>query len=363
MNSVYTAHNFFDGHNLRHDVRVEIENGIIVGVEPCSEPPESFLISPGFVDLQMNGFANIDVAHMSEDQFRLLDEILLRRGTTSWLATIVTAPLERMTRSLESIEEAIASSESGCLGIHVEGPFLGDAPGAHNPEWIVPFNSSWSHSLPSAVRLMTVAPEQIGVISDAIPFLRSREIVVSLGHTRADRDKFDAAVNAGAEMVTHLFNGMSGVHHREDGVAMAALLNDQIAAGLIVDLCHVSVDAVNLAFRTKGAPGVCLVSDSVAWESDWALRRGIHIENGAPRLSDGTLAGSCTPLAECVRNAVHRCGVPLVDALLSATRTPADVLGFPQIGRIEIGQRADVVVLDETLSVVEARRGLVSIRG
>ena len=344
-------------------MRVVISDGLVAGIEPCAESPNHYLISLGFIDLQMNGFARIDVSSASEDEFQFLDNELLRLGTTSWLATIVTAPLERMNESLRLLEKSINTLDTGCLGVHVEGPFLGDAPGAHNPAWIIPFDSAWCESLPSVVRMMTVAPEQKGVVQEAISTLTDRGVVVSVGHTRATRTEFTASVDAGARMVTHLFNGMSGVHHREDGVALAALVDNRIVAGLIADLCHVSADAVTLAFRSKGSSGVCLVSDSVAWESDWAVRRGVHMKNGAPCLVDGTLAGSSTPLSECVRNAALECGVPLVDALISATRTPADVLGFPQMGQLAIGQRADMVILDEALSVVEARRGLVSIRG
>lgn len=363
MATVYTAKNFFDGVSLRHNVRVQTENGIVVGIEDLVGIPSHYLVAPGFIDVQMNGFASVDVASASVEEFRNLDEELLRKGTTSWLATIVTAPLERMSMSLRLIEQSMNATSTGCLGAHVEGPFLGGAPGAHNPAWIIPFDSAWSETLPSIVRMMTMAPEQSGVISEAIPALRERGITVSLGHTRASHQEFTAAVEAGARMVTHLFNGMSGVHHRDGGIALSALVEHRVVVGLIADLCHVAPDAVNLAFKSKGPSGVCLVSDSVAWESEWAQRRGVQIRDGAPRLQDGTLAGSCTPLAECVRNAVVLCGVPLVDALSAATRTPADLLGFPQKGRIVVGQQADLVVLDEELSVVEARRGLVSIRG
>lgn len=363
MTSVYTARHFFDGDGMRSNVRIVVSDGHVVEIEPHTGVADHYLVTPGLIDVQMNGFGSYDVSRTSADEFVALDHALLRSGTTSWLATIVTAPLQRMSESLASIAESMLSTSTGCIGAHVEGPFLGEAPGAHNPEWIIPFDKEWASSLPSIVRLMTVAPEQLNVVSDGIPLLMSRDVVVSLGHTRASHESFTAAVSAGARMVTHLFNGMSGVHHRDGGVALAALVEKGVVAGVIADLCHVSPDAVKLAFTSKGADGVCLVSDSVAWDSQWAQRRGVQIRDGAPRLTDGTLAGSCTPLAECVRNAVTACGVPLVDALTAATRTPASLLGFPQMGRIAVGQRADMVVFNEELSVVEARRGLVSICG
>lgn len=363
MTSFYTARHFFDGDDIRSNVRIVVSDGYVVEIESHIGTADHYLVAPGLIDLQMNGFGPYDVSRSSTAEFLALDDVLLRSGTTSWLATIVTAPLQRMSESLVSIAESMSSTSTGCIGAHVEGPFLGEAPGAHNPAWIIPFDREWTSALPSIVRLMTVAPEQLNVVSEGIPLLMGRGVVVSLGHTRASRELFASAVTAGARMVTHLFNGMSGVHHRDGGVALASLVDERVVAGVIADLCHVSPDAVRLAFTSKGSDGVCLVSDSVAWDSQWAQRRGVQIRDGAPRLTDGTLAGSCTPLAECVRNAVTACGVPIVDALTAATRTPATVLGFPQMGRIAVGQRADMVVFNEELSVVEARRGLVSICG
>lgn len=363
MTTVYTARYFFDGDEMHTNVRIEVSDGQVVSIGPSSGISDYYLVAPGLIDVQMNGFGSFDVSRATPEEFVALDESLLRLGTTSWLATIVTAPVQRMRESLSSIEESMMTTATGCIGAHVEGPFLGEAPGAHNPDWIIPFDEEWASSLPAIVRLMTVAPEQLDVVPGGIQLLVGKDVVVSLGHTRAPRELFASAVAAGARMVTHLFNGMSGVHHRDGSVALAALVDDRVVAGVIADLCHVSPEAITLAFKSKGADGVCLVSDSVAWDSQWAQRRGVQIRDGAPRLTDGTLAGSCTPLAECVRNVVASCGVPLVDALIAATRTPATVLGFPQMGRIAVGQRADMAVFNEELSVVEARRGLVSICG
>lgn len=362
MDTTYTAEFFFDGEVLHGRSAVTVHDGIVVAVAPFSGTPEHHVVSPGFIDLQMNGFKSVDISVATESDLLQIDNELLRRGTTSWLGTVVTAPLERLSSCVTSLDATISATDTGCLGLHIEGPFLGRAPGAHNPAWIVPMDSQWCASLPSTVKLITVAPEQVNVI-EGIKSLVDRGIVVSLGHTRASNDQFAEAVDAGAQMVTHLFNGMSGVHHRDGGIALFALTNKAITAGLIADLVHVSPDAVHLAFSAKGGSGVCLVSDSVAWESEWATRRGIHIVDGAPRLPDGTLAGSSTPLANCVQHVVQSCGVALIDALRAATRTPATLLGYPQMGCVVVGQRADIVLLDEELSVVEARRGLVSICG
>ena len=156
---------------------------------------------------------------------------------------------------------------------------------------------------------------------------------------------------------------MSGVHHRDDGVALSALTNDAVVGGLIADLVHVSPDAVSLAFKAKGRDSIALVSDSVAWNSEWAKRRGVILRDGSPRLPDGTLAGSSTPLAECVRRTIVGCGVSVSDALRAATSTPARVLGYPQIGTVAIGHSASLVCFDESLHVSQTHRRLVFQRG
>ena len=362
MADTYTAQLLFDGDALHERVRVTVDDGVVTSIEPFDGIPDNYLISPGLIDVQMNGFRDVDVATATKDEFEQLDAHLLRHGTTSWLGTIVTAPLERLSSSVTTLNNLISGTDTGCVGLHVEGPFLGAAPGAHNPAWIIPFDRAWCSSLPSIVKLMTVAPEQVGV-NENIAQLVAQGIVVSVGHTGATRSEFTSSIDSGARMVTHLFNGMTGVHHRDGGVALFALTNPTVITGLIADLVHVSPEAINLAFAVKGGSGVCLVSDSVAWMSQWAVRRGIQVMEGAPRLADGTLAGSSTPLSHCLNNVVRSCGVPLLDALIACTRTPAQLLGYPQKGRVMVGERADLVVFDEELSVVEARRGLVSIRG
>lgn len=358
-----TAEQLFDGESLRGPTFVELnDQGTVSRLEPATNTPDVALVTPGLIDLQMNGFNGVDVATASLEDLESLDTELLSLGTTWWLGTIVTAPLHKMSETVAKLSTSLASTTTGCLGLHIEGPFLGSAPGAHRPEWIVPIDFDWINTLPNDVKVLTLAPEQTQAV-DAIRQCVERGIVVSLGHTRASAQEFSAAVEAGASMVTHVFNGMSGVHHRTDGVATETLISSSVVAGLIVDTVHVSPSAVKLAFSAKGAENIALVSDSVAWNSPWSIQRGVTIDSGAPRLADGTLAGSNTPLSRCVRNAVKLCGVSLVDALRAATSTPARVLGYPQLGKIELGKPADLVCFDEALHVSQTHRRLVFPRG
>lgn len=362
MTTEITCNNFFDGTILRGPTRLVIEAGIVRSIETLNSGGEFHLISPGFVDVQMNGFERWDVSVCDTHEMCELDERLAQLGTTSWLATIVTAPLERLSSSLTSLHQSWSSGlVAGLAGVHVEGPFLGDSPGAHNPRWIIPIDESWLKQLPPSVRMITLAPEQQRVV-EAIRLLQEMNVCTSLGHSRPTTTQFDACVEAGARMVTHLFNGMSGVHHRDDGLALSALTTDAIATGLIADLVHCSSAAISLAYRAKPAGSVVLVSDSIAWQSQWAISRGVTVSDGAPRLPDGTLAGSSTPLAQCVANTVQKAGVSLEAALRSATSAPAQVVGLSDVGHITVGKGADVVALDASLSVTRTWRRLPSER-
>ncbi len=363
MSESITCHNFFDGSNLLGPHRIFYVDRVVEAVEPFDGQADYFLVSPGLVDIQMNGFEEVDVARASADELLLLGQRLESLGTTSWLATITTAPLNSLSESIRRIDESIAGGSAvGCAGLHIEGPFLGNAPGAHRPDWIIPFDSEWVSQLPPSVRLMTIAAEQPNVAL-AVNALRTKNISVSIGHSRPNEVQWRDARNAGASLVTHLFNGMSGVHHRDTGVALQALVDDAIYAGVIGDMIHISPEATSLAFKAKGSARICLVSDSVGWLTQWATKRGVQLKDGAPRLPDGTLAGSSTPLAECLRRVVQEAHVPLEDALRSATSTPADAIGLSSIGHVTSGEPADLVAFDESLHVVSTWRRLVSLRG
>lgn len=360
MSREITCNQYFDGDLLHGSSRIVVsEDGRVVSVDEYHGTPEFPVVCPGFVDVQMNGFDNVHVASASTEDLVRLDQELLDRGTTSWLGTIVTAPLDTMSASLASLQDSFQTRRvHGFAGIHVEGPFLGSAPGAHPVKHIIACDLDWISQLVPSVRLVTVAPEQNGVIP-AIRAMAARNITVSLGHSRPTKTEYENAVEAGASMVTHLFNGMSGVHHREPGLAIWALNDERISCGLIADGVHVLADALALAFRAAGSQ-ICLVSDSVSWQTSSGPRPGIEIRNGAPRMADDTLAGSCTPLAECVRRVVQECRVSLSSALASATSVPADLVGLADVGRIKVGQKADLVALDSELSVLKAWRRLPS---
>ena len=243
------------------------------------------------------------------------------------------------------------------LGIHLEGPFLSERRrGAHNAAYLRDPDPDAVDALldaaPGLVRIVTLAPERRGGL-DAVRRLVEAGVLVSVGHSDALGEQVYAAADAGARMVTHLFNAQRPLHHREPGVVGAALSDQRLTAGLIVDLHHVNAEACRIAFAS--APGrIVLVTDAAAPAGMPPGRyelggEPVVLEPGQPPLrEDGTIAGSSLALDEGVANAVG-IGIDLLTAVEAATRIPADLVGRADLGRIEPGARADLVWLGEDL--------------
>lgn len=332
---------------------VEIDDsGRIVSVEETTGRVAERILVPGLIDLQVNGHDDIDVGQARDGDWDRLDQLLVSQGVTAWCPTLVTAPLDRYAGPLDRLARAMSreGARPEILGAHLEGPFLGGKPGAHPTGWIVPVDRAWLDALPDTIAVVTLAPECPGA-ADAIAWGAERGVVMAVGHSAATADEVAGAVDAGARLVTHLFNGMSGVHHRSPGVAVAALVDDRVTTSVIADFVHVHADVVRLAFRCKPRGRMVLVTDAVAW-------RGSHVEDlgirrsgdgDAPRMADGTLAGSALALDQAVANVVQRSGVSVIDAVHAASTAPAELLGRPDIGRIAVGARGDVAALDAEL--------------
>jgi N-acetylglucosamine-6-phosphate deacetylase len=341
---------------------VVVDEGRIVDVRPprgAGSVPDRVL-APGFVDLQVNGHDDVNCATADGDQWHRMDQLLLAQGVTAWCPTLVTAPLERFASPLERIGAAMTTRGGGrgrpeILGVHLEGPFLGGAPGAHRREHVIPLDLEWLRWLPPIVRVVTLAPELDGA-EEAIRLLTDKGVLVSLGHSTATYAQALDGAAAGARLVTHLFNGMGPLHHRTPGLLGAALADERLTPSLIADGVHVHPAALRAAARAKGRGGWVLVTDAVAWR-DGRLEAGgerrVSIVEGAPRLADGTIAGSSLTMDAAVRRMVHEAGIPLADAVAAASATPAALLGRHDIGRLAPGARADLVVLSPDLQVEE----------
>jgi N-acetylglucosamine-6-phosphate deacetylase len=341
--------------------------GLISSIEPATAPTPDVTLVPGFVDLQVNGLGDIDVAAARGDDWQRISDLLLDQGVTAWCPTIVTNALDRYAAPLGRIAEARRHAGSRIIGAHLEGPFLGGAPGAHPRHLLAPIDLDWLAALPDIVRLVTLAPE-LPLAVEAIRLLVARGIVVSLGHSTPSPTAVDAAVAAGATMVTHLFNGMSGVHHRQPGLAAGALVEDRLAVGLIADLVHVHPLALRLAFRAKPSDKTVLVTDAVAARSgrrcdvSMPAQLAVEVRDGAPRLADGTLAGSIVTMDQAIRNVVQGCGVTVEQAIRSASTNPARLIGCADRGELAVGRRADLVGLDGALRITGVWLGGVQVR-
>ena len=334
-----------------HDAVVHSADGVIVAIRPGVGGGDRVLV-PGFVDLQVNGIDDIDVASATGADWNRLAALLLAQGVTTWCPTLVTAPLGRYAAPLRRIAEAMARPASGrptIAGVHLEGPFLGGAAGAHRPDLIVPLDLDWIRGLPSHVAVMTLGAEQ-PLATHATRVLAAAGVLVAIGHSTASEAEFDAVVAAGARLVTHLFNAMSGLGHRSPGVAAFALTNEAVCASLIADGVHVHPRMVRMGFTALGASRAVLVTDAVGWRTGTVGTMRLEFRDGAPRLPDGTLAGSALTMDAAIRVCVAS-GVDLATAVRAASSNPARLLGLHDRGGIAVGQRADVVALTPDLQV------------
>jgi len=331
-----------------HDGALEIDDhGRVAQVRPHPGPHDHHTLVPGLIDLQVNGHDDVDVAGAVGGDWTRLDHLLLAQGVTAWCPTLVTGALEAYAAPLARIAAAMARADRSpeILGVHLEGPFLGERLGAHRPDLVRAVDPSWLDRLPGHVAIVTVAPEVAGADA-AWAWARRRGVVAAVGHSGASAAAATEAFDAGASMITHLFNAMSGLNHRDPGVAAAALLDDRVTAGLIADGVHVHAELVRLAFRTKGPERMCLVTDAVAWRRGSAGSIEVHLDGAVPRLADGTIAGSALTLDRALANVVAWGATDLVGAVRAASTTPADLLGRPDLGRLLPGARADVAALD-----------------
>jgi N-acetylglucosamine-6-phosphate deacetylase len=336
---------------------LEIEDGIVTAYGLLSSNGRG-MASPGFVDLQVNGFGGVDFLDADAEGYARAGESLLQTGVTAYLPTLITAPEERLVAALgEIVEGSGGGSGPRILGAHVEGPFLSPRRlGTHPPSARRDPDVDLLERILAAgpVRLYTLAPELPGAL-ELVDLLVARGVVVSAGHSDANADEANVAFDRGVGTVTHLFNAMRPFNHRDPGVAGVALARPDVTVQIILDGVHLAPDTVRLVWLAAGGR-LALVTDAVAAagiSGDGSYRLGdvsVEVRDGVVRRDgDGVLAGSVLTMIEAVRN-LNALGVPLAAALGAATAVPARVIGA-DVGRIEVGGPADVVVLSEELEV------------
>jgi N-acetylglucosamine-6-phosphate deacetylase len=321
---------------------------------------------PGFVDLHVHGGGGHSMQSADPAQIRAASAFHLEHGTTRTLVSIVTAPLDEMLSTLRTVSQLVA--EGTILGAHLEGPFLNPLrAGAHDARHLLAPDAATFERLRAAadgaLRVVTIAPELPGGI-DLVRRVVASGAVAAIGHSDADHSAAMAAFDAGTTLVTHLFNGMRPWHHREPGLAGAALERAGVTCELIADGVHVHDGSARLAFAA--APGrIALVTDATAaaGSEDGAPHRlgtvDVRVRDGAPRLADGvTLAGSILTMDLALARTGRDIGLSIGAAVEAASMVPANVLGIgDRVGSIEPGKDADLLVLDDGLRVEAVMSG------
>jgi len=349
-------------------VRVEGDRIAEVGSGPASVSDVTDLggawLVPGFVDIHVHGGGGASFCDGDPDQARRAAEFHLAHGSTTVIASLVTASAGSL---LDSVRLLAGLADTGVIaGIHLEGPYLATARcGAHDPALLrAPDPDELAGLLDAGrgtIRQVTVAPELPGAL-DAIKLIADAGVVTAVGHTDATYAQARAGFDAGATLATHLYNGMRPVHHREPGVVTAALADERVAVELINDGVHLHPAIVRDAFARAGAGRVALVTDAMtaagAGEGDYELGgRRVVVTDGVARLAGGdAIAGSTLTMDVAVRHAVREAGVSMVDAVRAAATTPARVLGLDRVGAIAAGQQANLVVLADDLAVRQVMR-------
>jgi len=351
--------------------RLVIEDGVLatVDVEDISPAADDLspLLAPGFVDLHVHGFGGHD-AMGGRAALDGMARALARRGVTSFLPTAVTAPIPALVRFAETVRRwrrNAPADGADPLGFNLEGPFLAEARrGAHDraslrtPASLAPGELD---PLVDGLRVITIAPELAGAL-EIIQALAARGVVVSLGHSAATIEEGHAGYAAGARSTTHLFNAMTGLDHRSPGLALAALLDDDVAVELIVDGHHVSPQLWPLITRLKPRSKVLLVSDALALAGTDRPRGLVGslevevIDGRATLVGTQTLAGSVIALDIAVRS-FHLAGRGITESVAAASTNALDLLGVIDRGRLAVGQRADLVELSDDLRVRRVMRG------
>ena len=343
---------------------VEIDGPVILSVTEDPRHAGDDVIVPGFIDLHCHGGGGHTFTTGDAGSARGAAAFHLRHGTTTMLASLVSSPFELMRDAVTAFRPLV---EAGVLaGVHFEGPYLSAARcGAQNPDFLrdpsVDELAALLKAAEGTVRMVTVAPELPGAL-EAISFLRDHGVLAAVGHTDAPFEQARAGVEAGATVGTHLFNGMRPIHHREPGPVVALLDTPPVVCELIADNIHLHPGALAFAARAAGPDRTMLVTDAMdaAGMPDGQYELGgqeVVVADRVARLArNGSIAGSTLTMDVALRNAVGA-GITLPDAAAMAATTPARLLGLDdEVGALEAGLRADLVVLSADLEVKRVMR-------
>lgn len=361
----YKADYFVLEDTTLEDYYMEVEDGVIVGFsknEPSDYEYLGEIVAPGLVDTHIHGYAGKDIMNAEEGALDVISKGLLECGVTSFLPTTLTDSKERTDAALKRVAAEYKDVKGAKVrGVFLEGPFFTEKyKGAQNPNYMsdpnIDYLKEWKEISDGLVNKIAIAPERAGA-EDFIQKANAMGVRVALGHSDASFDEAVAAVDAGANIFVHTFNGMSGLHHREPGMVGAAMATDAISE-LICDGHHVNPNAAGILMNTKGRDKIALITDcmSAGGMADGDYKLGefpVRVENGTARLKDGgSLAGSILKLKDGVKNVVDWEIADIFEAIQMASLVPAKSVGIDNIcGKLHEGYDADFIVLDYDMNL------------
>ena len=347
---------------------LKIEEGKIASIgdfQDGLELNEKYIVLPGFIDQHVHGAAGSDAMDGTIEDLSKIANALASEGTVGFLATTMTQSEENITKALVSVKEykeAGILEGAEILGVHLEGPFISlKHIGAQPLEYVAKPNvevfKKYQEASGNNIKLVSLAVEEEGAI-ELVQYLASTGVVPSLGHTDACCADVEAAIKAGAKNLTHTYNAMKPLHHREIGTVGSGLLYNELNCELICDGIHVSKPAINLLRKCKPQDKLTLVTDAMRAkhmpDGEWELGgQPVFVKNGEARLAAGNLAGSVLKMNNAVKNIMNFTGATLEEAVQYASLNPALNLGIEdQYGSIKVGKNASFAIVDEDFNVV-----------
>ncbi|MFD2444858.1 N-acetylglucosamine-6-phosphate deacetylase [Bacillus sp. CGMCC 1.16607] len=371
--TVYTEEDFYkqgfvkveDGIITKTGHNDELTEEIINGAKIITLTPDLALI-PGMIDIHIHGVDGVDTMDATPEALHTMAKALPREGTTSFLATTITQSEEEIEKALQNVANYMGMSKKAdvaeVVGIHLEGPFISKKRAGAQPNRYIKAPDltlfmKWQELSGGNIKVVTLAPEEENGL-EFIHHLSQTGVVASIGHSNATYEEVDHAINAGASHVTHLFNGMSGLHHREPGVVGAALLREELKVEMIVDGIHIRPEIVKHTYRSKTSESILLITDSMRAK---CLKAGqyelggqkVIVTRDRATLEDGTLAGSILKMGTALQNFQKYTGCRLEELVKITSMNPAKSLNiFDRKGSITEGKDADFVILDSNLNIM-----------
>ncbi|WP_169088856.1 N-acetylglucosamine-6-phosphate deacetylase [Paenibacillus sp. PL91] len=342
-------------------MRIDTGDLPILGEEHERIDGRGHLLVPGMIDVHIHGANGFDMMDGTEESIQEVSRACASSGCTSFLATSVSSTMEDLLEMIRSVKRAIGQEAGAKIaGIHLEGPYLNPKrKGMQNEKYLRHPNLEEMKMIfqeaGSLIKMVTIAPELPGGM-DLISFLKEKGVVIAIAHSDATYEEAKQAFTAGASHVTHCFNGMRPIHHRDPGLIVAAFEEKHVSLQAIVDNVHLHPAIIRLMHTLKGPEGMVLITDALQamGMGDGNYIFGGHpvtVADGIARLEDGTLASSTVTMNEALRYTVE-IGISLIDAVQMASTTPANILGFQQKGEISTGFDADLVLLDDEFQVL-----------